>query len=134
MHSRRVSYPSKLLDFLGASRRLRLAFIFVATAILINLFYLGEKPFAVNLVPTPWDKLAHFGIFSALTLLLWMGTAGRMVMGIVIVSGLFGGLDEIHQLFLPGRSADLTDWLADVAGSNVTAIGLTLWLKTRTQV
>lgn len=29
---------------------------------------------------------------------------------------LFAALDEVHQSFVPGRDADVMDWLADVVG------------------
>lgn len=32
------------------------------------------------------------------------------------LGGLYGALDEWHQSFVPGRTPDATDWLADVAG------------------
>jgi VanZ family protein len=31
----------------------------------------------------------------------------------------FGALDEVHQLWIPGRTADPIDWAADAAGSVV---------------
>lgn len=35
----------------------------------------------------------------------------------VLIAGAWGVLDEIHQAFVPGRSADLADLLADVIGA-----------------
>jgi VanZ family protein len=32
---------------------------------------------------------------------------------------LFGALDEWHQQFIPGRSMDLFDWLADFSGATI---------------
>lgn len=35
----------------------------------------------------------------------------------VLPVSLYGALDELHQLSVPGRSADLTDWLLDTLGA-----------------
>jgi len=32
---------------------------------------------------------------------------------------LYGGSDELHQLFVPGRHCALADWIADVVGGTV---------------
>jgi VanZ family protein len=36
----------------------------------------------------------------------------------------FGALDEVHQGFVPGRSQDAMDWVADAAGA---ALAVVLW-------
>jgi len=39
----------------------------------------------------------------------------------LILTAIYAGSDEIHQLFVPTRSASLFDWFADLAGG-VTAV------------
>ncbi|MCS6857959.1 MAG: VanZ family protein [Sandaracinaceae bacterium] len=39
----------------------------------------------------------------------------------------WGVLDEIHQAFVPGRSADPLDLLADFVGSGLGVFGRILW-------
>jgi VanZ family protein len=76
-------------------------------------------------IPPHWDKVAHFVCFALITALLWRGTAGRApfaVLGAVIV---FGALDELHQLFMPQRTADLLDFAAD-ASAALTVAGVLL--------
>lgn len=34
----------------------------------------------------------------------------------IIVASLYGAFDELHQMFIPGRNAELLDWLADFLG------------------
>jgi hypothetical protein len=53
--------------------------------------------------------------------LLWMiaGTA------------LYAAGDELHQAFVPGRSCDVGDWIADIAGAMVTIAGV--WWRGRQQ-
>ena len=48
----------------------------------------------------------------------WRGA----VLALITVS-FFGATDEWHQSFVPGREADLLDWLADTSGAAL-AIGL----------
>jgi len=84
-----------------------------------NLFYLGAKPVAVGLFQEPWDKLAHaltFGMLAA----LWSGVfRARRPWATLLVVGLIAAGDEVHQIWLPGRSADFTDFLADIAAAGL---------------
>ena len=38
-----------------------------AVSLVVNLLILGSQPFAAGLIPHPWDKLAHFSVYSAIT-------------------------------------------------------------------
>jgi VanZ family protein len=71
---------------------------------------------------TPFDKAVHFSMYFVLAVLLTRYVlAGRVVLrtAIVCVAGaaLFGAADEWHQRFIPGRSTELADWVADTAGA-----------------
>ena len=44
---------------------------------------------------------------------------------ILIVSS-YGALDELHQLFIPGRTCDILDWSADTIGVIIGVIIMTL--------
>lgn len=93
------------------------------------LFYLGSQPFAVGLIPEPWDKLAHLVVFSVITGLLWIGTGGHLALVVIgFVAGI-GALDEWHQSTLPGRSADYLDFLSDVLAAMLTVFVLRGWRK-----
>ncbi|HUO43547.1 MAG TPA: VanZ family protein [Burkholderiales bacterium] len=100
----------------------------IALIVIFNLFYLGAKPVAVGLFPEPWDKLAHFLVFSLLTALFWIATDGRFGVFIVLAVSLIGAADEIHQIFLPGRSAGLDDLAADIIAA-LTMFWLLHWLR-----
>ncbi|MEX2535457.1 MAG: VanZ family protein [Trueperaceae bacterium] len=65
----------------------------------------------------PADKLAHAGLFGVLSALLYM--AGLRPTLAVAVAALYGVVDEVHQMFVPGRNPDILDWLADIAGAAV---------------
>ncbi|MBF0531558.1 MAG: VanZ family protein [Candidatus Omnitrophica bacterium] len=46
-------------------------------------------------------------------------------LGALLIAMLFAASDEIHQYFVPGRCADVFDWLADTIGS---ALGAAIFL------
>lgn len=47
---------------------------------------------------------------------------GAVVALAVALASLYGVTDELHQLFVPGRSSDPADWLVDTCGSLVGAL------------
>jgi VanZ family protein len=49
------------------------------------------------------------------------------VVAAVVISTLYGVSDEYHQLFVPGRSFDVFDMLADFIGSVVGASAIGAW-------
>ena len=105
-----------------------------AVAYAAAIFYGGlirmrELP-EVGFVPT--DKLLHAAVFGGFTLLLaravrflltrasslkclWLGALG---------SSAVGALLEVCQAFVPYRSADPLDWLADTVGAGLAAAAL----------
>ncbi len=101
----------------------------VAAAIVFELFTMSMRPAAAGLIVAPWDKLAHFAVYSAIAALLWVAAAGRMRVALVFIVIAVGLLDEVHQAGVPGRSADAMDFLADTCAAAAT-IGL-LALKER---
>ncbi len=48
--------------------------------------------------------------------------AGAMAIGLAAA---YGATDEFHQWFVPGRTADPADWVADVVGAAI-GVGLVL--------
>jgi Predicted integral membrane protein len=99
-----------------------------------SLFIGGTQPIAVNLVPEPWDKLLHGAVFALLAWALGFASGLHDWRGLAVAffgSLLIGLLDEWHQLYLPGRQAGWPDFIADMAGSLIGTITLTLWSKKR---
>ena len=113
------SSAMRALCFLGA-------FIVIAL-----LFQQASNPDAVNLIPPPWDKLAHFAVYSTITALLWFGTGGRMPIALLAIVALTGAFDELHQGAIPGRVADGWDFIADFTASVTTALVLPVLFGTR---
>jgi len=71
----------------------------------------------------PWsDKIAHFAFYGVMGFLfvLWrreVGTeAAAAVLWAAIFAALLGVVDEFHQQWIPGRSMELLDWVADFTG------------------
>jgi hypothetical protein len=113
-------------------RHLRVSALLLGLAILFGLFVLGAQPFAVGLMPTPWDKVAHGCVFAVLAGVIGLasGMRGwRMVLLAVAGALLVGGLDEWHQIYLPGRQAGLDDLAADVVGGVIGAIVMLSWRR-----
>ena len=101
----------------------------VVAAIVFELFTMSVRPAAAGLIVAPWDKVAHFAVYSAIAGLLWIAAAGRMRVALVFIVIAVGLLDELHQAGVPGRTADALDFLADSCAAAAT-IGL-LALKER---
>lgn len=48
--------------------------------------------------------------------------AWRATLAAMAAIALFGAVDELHQALVPGRSADVLDWVADVVGGMVALL------------
>jgi len=68
------------------------------------------------------DKVAHFSFYGAMGFLfvLWRRETGTRAAAAVIWASIFaaslGAFDEVHQNWIPGRSMEFIDWVADFAG------------------
>lgn len=77
------------------------------------------------------DKVLHFGAYGLLSVLLYLNLYFQDKIEVlnkfpatftVLIASIYGLLDEIHQMLVPGRSADFLDWLADFSGSLVAVL------------
>lgn len=55
----------------------------------------------------------------------------RAVVGAIVISTLYGVSDEYHQLFVPGRTFDVLDMVADAIGSVAGACAVGAWSRIR---
>jgi len=71
------------------------------------------------------DKIEHFTAYMILAVLLNMTLMfqnkypklkNKAWLYTLIVILTYAGLDEFHQLFIPGRDCDILDWLSDATG------------------
>lgn len=93
---------------------------------------LPEPPMAFDGI----DKLEHaiaYGVLCALIVFAFGVVTRRSLIAAVLLTSLYGASDEIHQMFTPGRSPDVVDWVADTAGACLCVAGLALWRKRRDQ-
>lgn len=84
-----------------------------------------------------FDKVVHLAMYGVLAWLLARAAAAgraaiRALAVAVLVAAAFGAADEWHQRFIPGRSMDVDDWLADVSGAVVGASIAVATLRRRT--
>jgi hypothetical protein len=101
--------------------------LFTFGIVLLQLFGLDEPRFAQTLTTVLWDKLVHATAFGAFATLLWIGVGSRWPLAVWGAIVCVGALDETHQLFVPGRDAEVLDVVADAIGAGIAlAIGQ-LW-------
>jgi VanZ family protein len=103
--------------------------LIAAAAIVAELFTMSLRPAAAGLIAAPWDKAAHFAVYAAIAALLWIAAGARMPLLVIAATIGVGALDELHQIGVPGRSADPMDFLADTCA--VAATVAILAVRTR---
>jgi VanZ family protein len=90
------------------------------------------------------DKQAHSTAYAVLGVLVARALAGGLgaplswwrAAGAVAITIAYGGTDEWHQSFVPGRDADLHDVWADAIGAVAGAAGCWAWgiIRSRSDV
>ncbi len=103
------------------------------------IFWLSGRPVADEVALLPdWlhsDKLQHGLAYAGLAALLvramagghWRGMTTRRTMVAVALAIVYGVSDEWHQSFVPERSADAADVLADAIGASVGGAVVFAW-------
>ena len=98
-----------------------------------SIFYVS----GLSIAPLPEqvsDKTGHLVAYAGLALLCVRAVGGGLPRRVVLrvaaltlaIAAAHGIFDELHQWFVPGRSADILDWFADVSGALI-GIGV-CWL------
>ena len=102
---------------------------------------------SLSTTPSPPGALTyyevHFAAYAGLAAITVRALArGRLrnvtwraVCGAVAISSLYGVTDEYHQLFVPGRSFEVLDMLADALGAVAGASAVGAWsiIRRRTE-
>jgi VanZ family protein len=102
--------------------RLRFAVI-LSTVYWIALATLTHVPKLPTVRLAPGDKTAHYVAYAILAFLLsWVWTAsGRAfpkgMLVVLPVTILYGAIDELTQIPVPGRYGEWYDWYADTTGA-----------------
>ncbi|HEY3043108.1 MAG TPA: VanZ family protein [Vicinamibacterales bacterium] len=97
------------------------------------IFYVSSLSDPVPLITAHvWDKLLHALEYAGLATLLGRALLGEglgalaAVVAAVLLAGAYGATDEYHQMFVASRTADVRDWVVDVIGASLGAIGYLL--------
>jgi VanZ family protein len=109
--------------------------------VLIYMFLIFHFSSETNPIPEVtervWDKLLHTIEYGGLAVLLFRAFTGEgigwlpaAILAILTTSG-YGASDEWHQAFVPSRSSDIRDWMADTIGAT---IGIAVWTLIRSYV
>ena len=93
------------------------------------IFYLSSQT-SVELPLFPFaDKIAHIGIYTIFGFFVSRAffkahnlNGTQAIIAAMIVSGLYGLTDEIHQMHVPPRSAEALDLMADFMGGFLGAL------------
>jgi len=86
------------------------------------IFLLSSMPGSM-LEPLPtflgWDKLGHMILYGALGVLLYRAVETKRFTPwlIWLFCVVYGLTDELHQYWIPGRFADVSDLVADAVGA-----------------
>jgi VanZ family protein len=74
------------------------------------------------------DTVAHFGFYGGVGVLfvLWRRESGTSaaaaVLWAILFAAVLGAVDEFHQQWIPGRSMEFFDWVADFTGGSTGAL------------
>lgn len=103
------------------------------TAYMAAIFVLSAQPPADTPLTHGLDKLVHGVLYAGLGGLVARALAGGRAAALTggralaawLISAVYAVTDEYHQAFVPGRTPDPADWVADAIGALV-AVG-TAW-------
>lgn len=122
-------------QFVGPTSQRMRAWLPVA-AYMALIFYFSSLPHPEEKLPrflfeALGDKLLHMIEYAVLGVLCYRAfrrvtgpfAAGYAVVFAIVTASLYGATDELHQAFVPFRTATWLDWVADTAGGMVGAVG-----------
>ena len=86
------------------------------------------------------DKIVHIILYSALSSAFYISIRKQTKVGLfsehafifsIVLSALYGISDEFHQYFVPNRSCDVYDMIANTIGATIAITIIYLYLKFR---
>lgn len=104
---------------------LRLLWLWGPVACYLALIFIVSSRSEVSIPGGVSDLAAHFVAYLGLGAVILRALAGGVRRGVPLGSAvlaaalatLYGASDELHQLFVPGRSASVEDLVADALGA-----------------
>ncbi|WP_037444972.1 VanZ family protein [Shewanella mangrovi] len=88
-------------------------FTFLLAVIVVSYLVFSKPSYPQNI--PGMDKVGHVGSFFGLTLLAYFAFRPRWYL-VFIATACYGALIEVVQSYLPYRSADYHDFIADMCG------------------
>jgi len=105
-----------------------LPWLLPAIAYAALIFYLSSQPNPLPRLTSRFsDKLLHLVEYAAFGAVATWGISHlvklpRAARWAMLLGSLYGLTDELHQRFVPHRSAEVGDWIADTIGSALGAL------------
>lgn len=104
------------------------------------IFYLSSQPsLHTPLLFPQQDKLFHMGAYSIMAFCAWrsfrhLPVESKSTLYLsILFSSLYGVSDEWHQAYVPGRSSEIADWVADSLGAILSALFIFIWKLSKEQ-
>ena len=101
----------------------RIASIVIVILIAIEIFFFSSLPGVAGVGGNPWIARAyHFIVFFLFSFFVLIAIKGKKkikasyIFAVLLISVLYALLDEFHQIFVPGRDANIVDILTDTLG------------------
>ena len=97
------------------------------------IFYASSLPNPP--LPANSDKPVHWLAYLGLAVVVVRALAGGLPRPVshgvaaaaVAITVTYGATDEVHQMFVPGRTADVYDLMADAAGAVAGTVVCVVW-------
>ena len=100
-------------------------------ALIFVLSAQAQPPLPTQLTDKQGHSIGYFGLAVTVSRALAGGLARGATLPVAAaawtIAGAYAATDEWHQSFVPGRSADVRDWYADVIGALVGAGACWAW-------
>jgi VanZ family protein len=118
------SVPARLVDYMIAFLKIMPK---IPALLIVSVIWVLSSQ---SVLPVPkgilgFDKFQHLLAYLALaaSLVFWFSPHQRRLrrlrtfLLLVAISSLYGAIDELHQLYVPGRDCNIWDWIADTLGA-----------------
>jgi len=96
------------------------------------IFFLSSQPEPLGIsLPNGLDKVVHLIEYAVLAVIVLLSCKASGVKHYEIVSviwaSIYGLIDEVHQFYVPGRTASAGDLVADIIGAFLGVFLYRLW-------
>ena len=107
----------------------KIASVIILILIAVEIFFFSSLPGVPGAGGNPWIARAyHFTVFFLFCFFLLVTIKGNKkikpsyIFAVLLISTIYSFLDEFHQLFVPGRDANIVDILTDTIGIFSSAV------------